>query len=122
MDAAFHHTRTKTAAILGISAILAVVFLVSGLQKLVSERSFFAVAAMDQYPAWFRVVVGLVETLGGIGLLIPRLALLSAFALSTVMFGAAYTHLVSGVPGAGLPALLFLLLLVVIWAKRPETV
>lgn len=122
MDATLGRVRTKSAAIWGISAVLAVVFLVSGIQKLVSERSFFAVAAMDQYPAWFRLVVGLVETLGGIGLLVPRLALLSAFALSIVMFGASYTHLVSGVPGAGLPAFLFLLLLVVIWAKRPETV
>ncbi len=122
MDATLGRMRTKSAAIWGISVVLSVVFLVSGTQKLISDSSFFAVAAMDQYPAWFRLVVGLVETLGAIGLLIPRLTLLSAFALSTVMLGAAYTHLVSGVPGAGLPAFLFVLLLIVIWAKRPETV
>ena len=122
MDVTLGRMRTKSAAIWGISAVLSIVFLVSGAQKLIGDSSFFAVAAMDQYPAWFRQVVGLVEILGAIGLLIPRMTLLSAFALSTVMFGAAYTHLVGGIPGAALPAFLFVLLLVVIWAKRPETV
>ena len=44
------------------------------------------------YPEHFYLVIGAIEVLGGIGLLVPRLASACAVVLMIVMTGAAATH------------------------------
>jgi putative oxidoreductase len=48
------------------------------------------------YPDGFYLVIGAIEVVGGIALLIPRLASYSAIVLSMVMVGAAATQLLRG--------------------------
>jgi len=45
------------------------------------------------YADWFRLVVGAVEVIGGVLLLIPRLATIGAFGIVVIMAGATYTHI-----------------------------
>ena len=49
------------------------------------------------YPVWFMFFIGLVEFLGGLIILIPRIAGYGAISLAVVMFGALITRLIHGV-------------------------
>lgn len=75
-----------------VSMILAVVFIASGGAKLAGME--FEIAAFERwgYPLWFMYATGLVEVLGGIGLLIKRVAPLAALGLAVMMIGAVATH------------------------------
>ncbi len=75
-----------------LSAVLALIFLASGGAKLAGLE--FEIAAFERwgYPMWFMVFIGVVEVIGGIGLLLPRLSALAGAALSAMMIGAMGTH------------------------------
>jgi uncharacterized membrane protein YphA (DoxX/SURF4 family) len=70
------------------------------------------------YPPWFRLVVGLVETVGAVGLLLgSRVKVIAAVAglwLSATMAGAILTHIVAQDGGWPLPLLLLILNLLVV--------
>lgn len=66
-------------------------------------------------------VIGLVEVVGAIALLVPRLAPYAAAELGGVMIGATITHLMFDPPAhAAAPVILLGLLFVVGWARRPD--
>ena len=101
-----------------ISGLLAALFLFAGLPKLLTPAKMLS---QWPYAPWFLTVVGVCETLGAIGLLIPRLAALAAAGLSGIMIGAVYTlvthHLTKELP---VPILVFCLLMLVIFLRRKE--
>jgi uncharacterized membrane protein len=71
---------------------------------------------------WFRIVTGIVEVSGAIGLLIPGFRFLAALQIAAVMVGATTVNLwVLHVPAlAGLTAILMVLALVLAWLRRPQ--
>jgi putative oxidoreductase len=101
-----------------VSVLLAALFLFAGLSKLLPPDK---IIAQWVYARWFLTVVGVCETLGAIGLLIPRLAALAATGLCGIMIGAVYTlvthHMNKELP---VPIVVFLLLLLVIYLRRKE--
>ena len=101
-----------------ISGLLAALFLFAGLPKLLTPGKMLS---QWVYAPWFLTVVGVCETLGAIGLLIPRLAALAAAGLSGIMIGAVYTlvshNLNKQLP---IPILVFVLLMLVIFLRRKE--
>jgi uncharacterized membrane protein YphA (DoxX/SURF4 family) len=101
-----------------ISGLLTALFLVAGLPKLLMPGKMLAEWV---YAPWFLTVVGVCETLGAIGLLIPRLAPLAAAGLCGIMIGAVYTlvthHLTKQLP---VPIVVFILLVLVIFLRRKE--
>lgn len=101
-----------------ISGLLTALFLFAGLPKLLMPGKMLA---QWVYAPWFLTVVGVCETLGAIGLLIPRLAALAAAGLCGIMIGAVYTlvahHLTKELP---VPILVFCLLMLVIYLRRKE--
>ena len=101
-----------------ISVLLAALFLFAGLTKLLMHAKMLA---QWVYAPWFLTVVGVCETLGGIGLLIRRVAALAAACLCGIMIGAVYTlvahHMNKELPT---PILVFILLMVVIFLRRKE--
>jgi putative oxidoreductase len=110
----------RSAAIWVLSALLALVFLTTGGQKLIGgETPWIPAAAMHTYPSWFRIVVGVLEVAGAIALLIPAFANLAGVALAIAMAAAVYTHLVQGAPGALIPFALLIALLLVLWLRNP---
>jgi uncharacterized membrane protein YphA (DoxX/SURF4 family) len=71
------------------------------------------------YSDGFRLFIGTCESLGGIALLIPRLAFWSACGLFIIMLGAVYTHLSNNDAAHVAPAVVALLILAFIaWARR----
>lgn len=78
-----------------LTLLLAVVMVGPGAQKFTSptwERMFRAWG----YPDGFYLVIGAIEVIGGIGLLIPRIASYCAITLSIVMLGASATQVLRG--------------------------
>src|SRR5262245_2752604 len=71
--------------------LLALLFVAGGVTKLVGVES--AVAGFEHfgYPPWFRLLIGALETLGGIGLLLPAVARPAAAGLVGIMIGAVWT-------------------------------
>lgn len=73
--------------------LLAALYIVMGLPKLGSIST-----ALHQFQQWgysdaFMYGVGIVEFLGALALLIPKIRLVSAVGLSFIMAGAIYTHI-----------------------------
>ena len=108
----------KNAALWTLKVVLAAVFLLVGIQKLLGGTAWVQLFAMAGYPEWFRAVVGAIETAGGVALLIPALAAYAAIALAVVMFGATFTQLVSGGGWDALASLVLLVALVVVARLR----
>jgi putative oxidoreductase len=121
MDATTGRGRTaRNAASWVLSVLLALVFLTTGVEKLVGgETPWIPAAAMQTYPSWFRIVVGVLEVAGAVALLIPAYANLAGVALAIAMAAAVYTHLVQGQPGALIPFSLLIALLLVLWLRNP---
>jgi putative oxidoreductase len=70
------------------------------------------------YPDGFYMVVGVLEALGGLLLLVPRLASYSAAMVSIIMIGASLTHLVHGEFRRVAPPLIYLALLAIVGVAR----
>jgi putative oxidoreductase len=108
--------RLATAGKWLITVLLAVVMVGPGSQKFTSpvwERMFRTWG----YPDGFYLVIGAIEVVGGIGLLIPKLASFSALTLAAVMAGAAATQLLRGGRN-GVGEIVFMLLLLAVAALR----
>lgn len=87
-------------ALLALRVLLAVEFAGAGLMKLAGVEQM--VTMFDDIGAgqWLRVVVGVLEVAGGVGLLVPGVAGLAAAGLAVLMAGAFLTHatVLEGVP------------------------
>jgi putative oxidoreductase len=101
-----------------VSILLTALFLFAGLPKLLTPAK---IMSQWVYAPWFLTFIGVCETLGAIGLLIPRLAALAAGGLSIIMVGAVYTlvshHMTKELP---VPIVVFFLLMLVIYLRRKE--
>jgi putative oxidoreductase len=99
-----------------LTLLLAVVMIGPGSQKFTSptwERMFRTWG----YPDGFYLVIGAIEVVGGIGLLIPRIASYCAITLAIVMLGASATQILRGGRN-GVGEIVFALLLAAIaWIR-----
>jgi putative oxidoreductase len=115
--------RSDTIVVWILSVLLAAVFATTGIAKLVGfEPIGLQAAAMNGFPQWIRVVVGLVELVGAVLLLVPAVAAFAAAMLAFLMVPAAITQQVSGEPGVLFPVVLLILLLLVAWRRNPAIV
>ena len=106
-----------------LSVLLAAAFATTGIAKLSGlELIGLQAAAMHGFPGWIRVVVGIVEVAGALGLLIPVAAGFAAGMLAMLMVPATITQWISGEPGLPVPILMLTLLLVVAWRRSPAAV
>jgi putative oxidoreductase len=109
--------------VLTLSVILAGTFLLTGVPKIFGwEAVGFQAAAMRGFPTWIRVVVGLVETAGAIGLLVPGMATFAAVMLAAVMVPATLTQYASGSGHIWVPIVVLALLLFVAWRRNVKYV
>jgi uncharacterized membrane protein YphA (DoxX/SURF4 family) len=117
-------TRNADAVVVWIlSVFLAAVFATTGIAKLIgSEPIGLQAAAMRGFPTWIRMIVGIVELTGAIGLLIPSVAAVAAVLLALLMVPATITQWISGEPGVFVPVALLVLLLLVAWRRNPAAV
>jgi len=101
-----------------VSILLAAMFLFSGVFKLLKPDMAKAGFVHYGYAAWFAIFIGVCETLGALGLLMPRLAGLAAAGLAIIMMGATYTHFSHHEYQHGMiPLVLLVLLIGVVYAR-----
>jgi uncharacterized membrane protein YphA (DoxX/SURF4 family) len=108
--------KAKTIALWVLQVLLAVMFNLVGTGKFL-DRSWEPRFRAWGYPDHFYQVIGALEALGGLALLVPRLAGFAAAGLMLIMTGAAATHLAHGEKNWPSPVI-FLLLLSVVAAGR----
>ena len=115
-------TRPATVALWTLQVLLGLMFIVgSGAPKLFGEA--YAVQIFEDLGTgqWLRVVIGVLEVAGGIGLLVPRLAGLAAACLVALMVGATGAQLFFLSEGFWYtPVILGVLLGIVAWVRRAE--
>jgi putative oxidoreductase len=102
-----------------LSALLALLFVVTGSSKLAAIPP-----SPENFARWglsptFMLVIGAVEVLGGLGLLFPRFAPLAALVLIGTMLGALRTGIVFGeMLHVILPAVLLVALATLVYLRR----
>jgi putative oxidoreductase len=111
--------RGKTIVVWVLSVLLAALYVFAGTPKIMGAADAVEGFTRFGYPGWFRVLIGVIEVVGGIGLLVPRLAFYAAGALGAVMIGAAYTQVTHAVPGVAIPITCLIVLSVVAYLRRP---
>lgn len=77
-----------------LCAVLALIFIASGSAKLAGLE--FELQAFERwgYPLGFMYFIGVIEVLGGVALLLPRLSALAGGCLALMMIGAVATHII----------------------------
>ncbi len=111
-------SKGKIIAMWVISVLLTCLFLSAGLPKLLMPEKMLS---QWIYARWFLTFIGVCETLGAIGLMIPRVAALAAACLSGIMIGVFYTLLRMHMPNQlGVPIVAFILLWVVVYLRRQQ--
>lgn len=102
-----------------LTVALAAFFLLAGGVKLQGAPAQVDNFTHWGYAAWFLYVIGGVETIGGLGLLVPRLAVFAVLLLGGTMVGASLTHLVHNeMKAVPVPLVIAVLLAVVGYARR----
>jgi len=106
-----------------LSILLTALFLLTGVPKVFGFHGIgFQASAMEGFPQVMRTVVGLVESVGAIGLLIPSAATFAAIMLGVVMIPAALTQYASGQGHVYVPVIVLALLLFVAWRRSAKAV
>ena len=110
-----------------VQVLLAAGFLMAGGMKLMTPHDALAaqMAWVNHMPAFAPKLIGLLEVLGGLGLILPSLLRIkpmltptAAIGLALLMAGAFVTHLVLGEYGMSVPSLVMGLLAVfVAWGR-----
>ena len=95
-----------------VRAVLAAQFIGGGLAKLAAETQMVAMFEDMGAGTGLRVLVGVCEVLGGVGVLLPRTARLAALGLTTLMVGAVVTNVAVLHANPVIPAVLLALTLV----------
>lgn len=114
--------RAVTIGLWTLQVLLAAMFVVgSGVPKLFGDAYAVQIFADLGTGQWLRIVVGLLEIAGGVGLLVPRMAGLAAACLVALMVGATGAQLFFLSEGYWYtPVILGVLLGVVAWVRRSE--
>ena len=113
-------SRVKSVIAWGLQILLAVFYVLAASGKLIGRPQVIERFRGWGFPDGFYLVIGVLELLGVIGLLIPRVAGYAACGLIVIMIGAALTHLING---EGLqvlrPLVCILLLAAIVYLRRP---
>jgi uncharacterized membrane protein YphA (DoxX/SURF4 family) len=113
--------RAGTVTLWAGQALLAAVFAGAGLTKLAGDPAMVQMFTDVGAGQWLRILVGVCEVAGAVGVLVPRLAVAAASGLALLMVGATVTNLAvlqaSPVPSAAL----LVLAVLVAWGRRTTT-
>jgi putative oxidoreductase len=96
-------------------------FALAGFSKVAGQQAMLDMFADIGAGQWLRVVTGLLEVAGAVGLLIPLLCGLAGLGLAGVMIGATITNIFILETNTTITIVLFLAAVVVAWGRRDRT-
>ena len=101
-----------------LRVVVGLAFLAAGASKLAGAPAMVAMFEKIGFGQWFRILTGLLEVAGAIGLFVPRFAVYGASLLAIVMVGAVGFHLtiLGGNPAP--PIVLLLLATSIVWLSK----
>ena len=113
------NAKTKSIVIRVLTALLAILFLIFGVSKLMGLEMMVNNFIRWGYPSWFLYVVGGLEVLGAIGLMLPQFRRYAAMGLIALMLGAIFTHIKAGEMSQVINPLIHALIagLIIYWDK-----
>lgn len=112
-------SRPLNIAVWVVSALMFALFAFASSGKLMSDPRAVEGFHKVGYSDGFRLFIGTCEILGGIGVLIPRLAFWAASGLLLIMIGAMYTHVANDdVANIGGAVVAFVSCAFIAWARR----
>ncbi len=89
-------TKAQSTLMWVLTVLLGAVFIFAGAGKLIGMDEMVRSFQQFGYPAWFRIVIGIIEVTCGVALFVPKLAIDAASFLIVVMLGAVLTELIVG--------------------------
>jgi len=101
--------RWKPAALWTLKGLLAAAFLSAGGAKIFGVPMMVEIFQQIGLGQWFRYLTGVLEIVGAITILMPRLAAFRGVLVSCIMVGAIATHLLL-IGGSAVPAIILLAL------------
>lgn len=112
--------RWKPAALWTLKGLLAAAFLSAGGAKILGVPMMVENFQQIGLGQWFRYLTGVLEIVGAIMVLMPRVAAIGGLLLSCIMVGAIATHLLL-MGGSAVPAIVLLVLsAIVVFAHRDQ--
>ena len=102
-----------------LSGLVALAFVGAGGAKLVGGAAMVEEFDKVGLGQWFRYFTGLLEVVGGIGLLVPRYAFHAARLLAIVMVGAIIAHVTVLGTSPAAPVVLFGLSGIIAYLRKP---
>ena len=110
--------RGKAIALWILKIALGLAFVAAGFSKLAGAPPMVAIFAKIGFGQWLRIITGLLEVAGAIGLFVPRFTFFAASLLAAVMAGAVGFHLTMLGGNPTPPIVLLLLALVAAWLSK----
>jgi putative oxidoreductase len=108
----------KMIALWVLRVVVGLAFLAAGGSKLAGAPAMVAMFAKIGFGQWFRILTGLLEVAGAIGLFVPRFAVDAASMLAVVMAGAVGFHLTRLGGNPVPPIVLLLLAILIVWLSK----
>ena len=108
----------KMIALLVLRVVVGLAFLAAGGSKLAGAPAMVAMFAKIGFGQWFRILTGLLEVAGAIGLFVPGFAVYAASMLAFVMVGAIGFHLTRLGGNPVPPTVLLLLAILIVWLGK----
>jgi len=101
-----------------LKVLVGLAFLAAGSSKLAGATPMVAVFAKIGFGQWFRILTGLLEVVGAVGLFVPRWTASAATLLAAVMVGAIGFHLTMLGGNPLPPIVLFILATLIFWLHK----
>ena len=101
-----------------LRVVVGLALLAAGGSKLAGAPAMVAMFAKIGFGQWFRILTGLLEVAGAIGLFVPRFAVYAPSMLAVVMVGAIGFHLTRLGGNPVPPIVLLLLAILIVWLSK----
>ena len=108
----------KMIALWVLRVVVGLAFLAAGGSKLAGAPAMVAMFGKVGFGQWFRILTGLLEVAGAIGLFVPRFVVYAASMLAVVMVGAIGFHLTRLGGNPVPPIVLLLLAILIVWLSK----
>ncbi|GAB3831196.1 DoxX family protein [Kribbella italica] len=112
--------RLRTAGRWVLQIALAAPIAIGGIAKLTGDPQMTAMFSTLGAEPWLRIVIGVLELLGAVGLLIPRTAVWAATGLAVLLAGASFTNVALLHTSPVLPLVFFAIAVSIVLLRRRE--
>jgi putative oxidoreductase len=109
---------TRCFAIYGLRIAASIAFIALGVSKLTEAEPMASMFEAIGFGPWLRYTIGAIEIIAGVGLLIPRLVAVAAYALCFICLCAFLAHMFAGIGNPAGSIVLGFATAIITWTHR----